>query len=765
MATFDSQDFDAVENDVERAVSMGMEHLDFIVEESWRWALSFFIGLSMGTLAFLVDVALETLNTWKFDATREAIKAGGGFWAPYAVFMAFCLGFSGLSGALVAFGAPLAAGSGIPEIKTYLNGVHVRGLLGLRTLVCKLAGVALSMAGGLIAGKEGPFVHAGGIVGGGWAGMGSRTLTDAVRGRWRVRAPRRFGGYFRNDADHRDYVSIGTAAGISVAFGAPVGGLLLAIEEGSSFLSSGIFWRGFLATCTGVLTLQVLAQCHSAGGALMQTKFGVWRDLGLYDDNLALYGARYFYRVWEMPVFGAMGVAAGLLGAVYIRAHVRIAALRARYVPPRMPWRRLAEVLVVAWLTGTAFFLAAYASPCRALPPAAQLQFYEMGTSDQDIFAGVHATDSRGLKHFPRLWCQASEFSERGQLFHTPLIQALRTVMHLGETVPEAEQSKDFHISAATLWLWSVVVYVLMLATFGIGAATGIFVPSLAVGGALGRLVGMAVDAALQSAGSSLRVSLPAYAVVGAAALLGGVTRMTISITVLAMEGTGALQLIVPLMLAALLAKVVGDALSPSIYDVQIKIRGAPVLTESGQEVRQRMVNGKLSVGELASTALVALPPVVRVSALAAALRSCSHQAFPVTPEVKAALQSDAAFPLHGVMKRANASLARAYRLFRTMGLHHLYVGPPKPLVMGVITRKDVTEENAEVCLGAKAHRGLVPPCAFPPPAAVHAPLLRASSRYYEEATGVGGSGGGAAVRPGTLHALPDEQPVGLVAV
>lgn len=62
--------------------------------------------------------------------------------------------------------------------------------------------------------------------------------------------------------------------------------------------------------------------------------------------------------------------------------------------------------------------------------------------------------------------------------------------------------------------------------------------------------------------------------------------------------------------------------------------------TESGQEMRQRMVNSKLRVGELASTALVALPPVVRVSALAATLRACGHQAFPVTPEVKAALQS-----------------------------------------------------------------------------------------------------------------------------
>ena len=57
----------------------------------------------------------------------HCLQAGGGVWKPYAAFMSFCLGYSALSGALVAFGAPLAAGSGIPEIKTYLNGVHVRG--------------------------------------------------------------------------------------------------------------------------------------------------------------------------------------------------------------------------------------------------------------------------------------------------------------------------------------------------------------------------------------------------------------------------------------------------------------------------------------------------------------------------------------------------------------------------------------------------------------------------------------------------------------
>lgn len=68
---------------------------------------------------------------------------------------------------------------------------------------------------------------------------------------------------------------------------------------------------------------------------------------------------------------------------------------------------------------------------------------------------------------------------------------------------------------------------------------------------------------------------------VGAAAQLGGVTRMTLSITVLVMEGTGALQLVVPMMLAVFIAKIVGDSLGMGIYDLHIKIRGAPVLVSS----------------------------------------------------------------------------------------------------------------------------------------------------------------------------------------
>lgn len=85
--------------------------------------------MSMGLCAFVVDLALEVLNSWKFDSVQSTIASAGGFWPPYLAFLFFTMGFSLMSACLVAFGAPLAAGSGIPEIKSYLNGVRLKGVL------------------------------------------------------------------------------------------------------------------------------------------------------------------------------------------------------------------------------------------------------------------------------------------------------------------------------------------------------------------------------------------------------------------------------------------------------------------------------------------------------------------------------------------------------------------------------------------------------------------------------------------------------------
>lgn len=71
----------------------------------------------------------------------------------------------------------------------------------------------------------------------------------------------------------------------------------------------------------------------------------------LYDDNIALYGKRYFYYIWELPIFTLMGVCAGVLGGVFVKVHVICSRLRAKYVPASSPRRRLMEVTVVTHIS------------------------------------------------------------------------------------------------------------------------------------------------------------------------------------------------------------------------------------------------------------------------------------------------------------------------------------------------------------------------------------------------------------------------------
>ena len=53
---------------------------------------------------------------------------------------------------------PVAAGSGIPQIKCFLNGVKIPYVVRLKTLICKVVGVICSVVGGLSIGKVSIFI-------------------------------------------------------------------------------------------------------------------------------------------------------------------------------------------------------------------------------------------------------------------------------------------------------------------------------------------------------------------------------------------------------------------------------------------------------------------------------------------------------------------------------------------------------------------------------------------------------------------------------
>lgn len=112
------------------------------------------------------------------------------------------------------------SGSGISEVKCILSGFVIHGYLGFWTLFTKSVGLTLSVASGLSLGKEGPFVHIASCIG------------NIIC--------RFFSKYERNESKRREILSCACAAGVAVAFGAPVGGVLFSMEEVSYYFPAKV---------------------------------------------------------------------------------------------------------------------------------------------------------------------------------------------------------------------------------------------------------------------------------------------------------------------------------------------------------------------------------------------------------------------------------------------------------------------------------------------------------------------------------------------
>lgn len=104
----------------------------------------------------------------------------------------------------------MTAGAGVPEIKTILSGFVIPKFLGPKVLVLKTLGAILAVASGLPLGKEAPLIHIGACI---------ANLVAQL-----------FPKYAHNGKQLREVIVAGSAAGISAAFGAPIGGVLFAYE-------------------------------------------------------------------------------------------------------------------------------------------------------------------------------------------------------------------------------------------------------------------------------------------------------------------------------------------------------------------------------------------------------------------------------------------------------------------------------------------------------------------------------------------------------
>ena len=211
--------------------------------------------------------------------------------------------------------------------------------LGIKTLVIKTLALILSVASGLSLGKEGPFVHIATCVGN--------------------IACRLFSKYDDNDGKRREVLSAAAAAGVAVAFGAPIGGVLFCLEEVAYFFPAKTLFRTFFCCITAALSLKFL------------NPYGT--------NKIVMFEVRYLtdWAFFELAAFIVVGILGGATGAIFIKAS-RSWAQSFRKIPVMKRWPLL-EVMLVALLTG----LVSYWNPYTKLP-VAKLLFNLASPCDSD---------------------------------------------------------------------------------------------------------------------------------------------------------------------------------------------------------------------------------------------------------------------------------------------------------------------------------------------------------------------------------------------
>jgi CIC family chloride channel protein len=113
-----------------------------------------------------------------------------------------------------------------------------------------------------------------------------------------------------------------------------------------------------------------------------------------------------------------------------------------------------------------------------------------------------------------------------------------------------------------------------MSLTISSGGSGGVFGPNVYIGGMIGAWVAFAMDSFIPGAG----LSPASFAVVGMAAVFAGTARVPISTLIMVAEMTGGYGLIVPSMLATMIAFVVERTVSasfkyPRLYEAQVELR------------------------------------------------------------------------------------------------------------------------------------------------------------------------------------------------
>ena len=169
---------------------------------------------------------------------------------------------------------------------------------------------------------------------------------------------------------------------------------------------------------------------------------------------------------------------------------------------------------------------------------------------------------------YRQLNCPDGYYNQLGTLFFNPLGSVGLNLLYW-------EDIASF--DAGTMAVAGLTYHVLLLLLFGSSISMGIFIPLLYIGACYGRACAILVlkNADILVEDQHKNAFVTTYTMVSSVALLAGVARVLISLTVIMMCSVGITYMVTPFMVATLFAKVVGKAVfgRPGIYDVILEMR------------------------------------------------------------------------------------------------------------------------------------------------------------------------------------------------
>ena len=477
----------------------------------------------------------------------------------------------GLTGAVVHFFSSDAKGHGVPQVMEAL--IKRGGRMPLRTGIVKAIASILTVGSGGSAGVEGPIVQIGAVAG----SVSGRTL-----------------GLDRQAI--QTLVGCGAAAGIASIFNAPIAGVLFALE---------VLLRDFsLRTFTPI----VIASVFSA----VTTQAVLGENQAIFPTDTTLHA--YEFSLIEMPSYIALGILCGLVAVGFSRllhwGEDRFERLRIH------PIARAVTAGAMLGVLGLGFVAAAgtMARPGEHVSPVPSIfgDGYRLinGLLDPETYIASASSD-------PGLPAETLDASEAGRAATggtdtapaSPVPTLTGTANRAAHTPGESHAPRaaleNIHpppgpgIPVTVLMLAVLLVFKAIATTVTLagGGSGGVFAPALCFGAIAGAGLGLALEhTGLTPTGSS-----PAsYALVGMAAVVAAMMHAPLTSILMLYELTRNEYVLLPIMLAAVLATLIAQVLDrDSIYTAKLRRQGVIV-----GRARDHTLLRQLAVASVARTPL-----------------------------------------------------------------------------------------------------------------------------------------------------------------